>query len=270
MLPQNAKHVNCQDRPGADGVCDNWWIDETTNDSYALFKLDDMTKNFHDLMKTMFENGWNSGEELFLGSTNCAPWEGPTSWPFPAIDPNTLKSSCFSNLRLCVWSQYNHRLPKDGNEFVTGMCTFAWPNLCINGQGYFVNGSVNTSSYSTYRTDQIVDSTTGPYPGTGFASLNMDSSGGTTINFTSNLPVYASNDPSLLAYNSLYDVYNNRIEVLQQQAAAADSKQCQTYPSNGKRPGWGGAGYHQTLDTECDIYPASYLGPGLWLDTESC
>lgn len=81
--------------------------------------------------------------------------------------------------------------------------------------------------------------------------------------------VNVSNQIETLAYNSLYDVYNNRIDALQQQAARADPKQCQTHPTNGQRPGWGDAGYHQ-IDDGCDIDPASCLGPGLWLDTEFC
>ena len=280
MLPQNAGHVNCQDKPGPDGVCDNWWIDKKTNDSYSLFKLDDMTKNFYDLMKTMFTSGWTTGEDLFLGSEDCL-WKIVFS---PFVDPEALKSQCFSSLRVCYWNQSNDPSLHDGYELESSFgCPFAWPNLCIDGRGFkrqefLPDSEIASEDASQYTIDcstdsepdnsslgyaQIIDTAfKDGYPPVG---TSPDERLGQIFYSLQNF-----GDPtSLLAYNSLYDVCNNRLSALEQQATQADPKQCKYYPLEGSRPGWGGAGYHRTTE-ECDIYPASYIGPGLWLDTEFC
>ena len=71
ILPQNAWHVNCQDEYNDVGVCDNWWYDSAASEAFALFKLDSIGKNSNDLMSTMFQNGWTTGEDLFEGSMSC-------------------------------------------------------------------------------------------------------------------------------------------------------------------------------------------------------
>ena len=68
MLPPNSWHVNCQNEPDIYSNCDNWWIDNPTNDAYALFKLDDMEHNFFELMEATFSFGWTSGEDLYVGA----------------------------------------------------------------------------------------------------------------------------------------------------------------------------------------------------------
>ena len=73
----------------------------------------------------------------------------------------------------------------------------------------------------------------------------------------------------LLAFNSLYDLFNTPADVLRAQATQMDPKKCKEYPKDGKRPGWGGAGYHVHAQ-QCKRWPASYLGPGLYFDTEFC
>ena len=269
MLPQNAGHINCQEKPDFYGVCDNWWIDESSNNSFSLFKLDDMTKNFYELMEVIFTNGWTTGEDLFLGSYNCMS-DDLIDWrfPFPYLSPYTLTPVCFSNLRTCAWNQSNIPSHHDGYELERwGGCTFAWPNFCIDGKGYGMNSETSNTSVSGYN-----------YSTPGYAlaeqwaqiGINNDSDSKAQL-FMSEFPIHVGGEryDLVLAFNSQYDVYNNQIDTLQKQANEADQKQCKSFAINGPTPGWGGAGYHQ-IDDGCDIYPASYLGPGLWLDTEFC
>ena len=280
MLPQNAEHVNCQDEPDEHGVCDNWWIDssaEGNSTSYSLFKLDDMTKNFHDLKETIFSNGWTTGKDLFFRSVACLGAEVLS--PSPFINAITFKPSCFSNLRFCNWNHSIHPVLHDGHELEPGYgCSFAWPNLYVKGQGHFANVSGGMPEHAT----NFPDTSGSPYfqKWGGYASVltNSTSSNGALdpdpliqqglqsyfpVNFVGDPPTY------ILAFNSLYDLFNNNMSALVQQAAKKKSKQCKSWPDGNNFPGWGGAGYHR-IDDACDVYPASYIGPGLWMDTNFC
>ena len=280
MLPQNAWHVNCKVEEDAEtyGICDNWWIDSQTNDSYSFFKLNNMNENYYRLMNVLFGNGWTTGEELFLGSNDCKTgWDQEISnvaSPTFSIAYNTTATlKCFSNVRVCDWNQTNDISQKDGLEFEGGGgCAFAWPNFCIDGRGYSDSNSTggyldtNLTEYSI-----IVEGSEVNYENyIGFAAAYNGQEGyfeqfGSLVPGPEFLPGVAET----LAFNSLYDVVNNRIDALIQQAQSMDSKQCHSLSPNGTRPGWGGAGYHVN-DQNCDIYPASYLGPGLYFDTELC
>ena len=285
MLPQNSWHVNCQDPPDEHGVCDNWWLDNMTNDSYALFKLDDMEHNYYGLMETIFGAGWTTGAELFIGADDCAntalrldvgrfDLEGSY---FPGIDPTDFESRCYSNLRVCDWNQTNDLNNRDAEEFYPSAgCAFAWPNFCVPGQGFF----------SSEAGDQIESSLLSPEDQSSIIVENVRS--GAHVAFvtqTSKTVVLGEwsqgySAPSLsfdrhklvfnelYAYNSLYDLINTQFDALQAQAKSMDSKSCKEYPKNG-RAGWGGAGY-VVHDQGCNRYPASYLGAGLYFNTELC
>lgn len=95
-----------------------------------------MGENFYNLMNTMFNNSWTSGEELFLGAGEChhraRKWVQEESYfkdteitlsflpPTLSIDPTTLQASCAANLQLCAWNQTNNPRLKDGSEFEKG------------------------------------------------------------------------------------------------------------------------------------------------------
>ena len=160
MLQENAWHVNCQDPPDEDGICDNWWVDSTTGDSYALFKLDDMEHNFYGLMHTMFSKTWISGKDLFASASECSAITIGVSFVqpkdssnltigllFPYTNPATLESFCYSNLRVCPWNLSNDLTVQDDNEFEQASgCTFAWPNFCISSHGLRLD-SYDESTY---------------------------------------------------------------------------------------------------------------------------
>ncbi|KAL6720968.1 hypothetical protein ACLMJK_000068 [Lecanora helva] len=219
MLPQNAWHVNCQDKPDQYGVCDNWWVDDSTNDAYALFKLDDMEHNYYGLMEAVFGNGWTTGEDLFRGADYCAhyhpqpeegglaPFEIQIESTFPWTDPVSLASSCYSNLRVCIWNQTDNLTAQSGSElgdFVgSGGCGFAFPNLCLNGQGF---GPPSPNSAA---------SGWGPHP----------------------------------------DEFLNRSGILSQNVRSG------LFPVGHLVGRYG---------VQSDAYPASYLGPGLYFNTELC
>ncbi|KAL8721250.1 MAG: hypothetical protein Q9225_002027 [Loekoesia sp. 1 TL-2023] len=215
MLPQNSWHVNCQDMPDEHGVCDDWWVDSTTNDSYALFKLDDMEHNFYGLMQTIFGKGWTTGKELFLGSRLVVQE--------PIYYPDRGDSIYYQNVRAGV-----------GIAYVT---------LMTDGGGLDPSGSIN-QSWVPFPISRITESN-GQYYGP-----------------------YAAGH-GVLASNSLYDICNTPVDALQAQANRMDPKLCKQYPTDGSNPGWGGAGYH-VHDEGCRRYPASYLGPGLYWNTELC
>lgn len=234
ILPQNARHVDCQDEPDEYGICDNWW------GNFALYKLDDMHKNFHDLMETMFSNGWTTGEDLFEGSFNCIAFVGPGASgigagndliPSFSVSSEDLSSSCAANLRTCYWNPSNDPRLKDGNELIGldsfrlgrsttdqalwtfASCAYAWPDVCDNM-------SVEVNQRETNLTENGV------------------------------VYVYPLENFTTFPSTNITNVKNCHKDV--------------------NTRGWGGAGYHQDSQTECDEYPASYLGPGLWLDTEFC
>lgn len=281
--------MNCQDEPNEYGVCDNWWIDPATNDSYALFNLGNMEENYFDLMNTMFSEGWTTGEDLFLGSDICADNQYGIGWgfqgPYPSIDSLTLETNCFPNLRVCIWNQTNNPAMKDGYEFLSGIsCAFAWPNTCINGEGFHLNDtSAANGSVETFGSDESFDDVSSQFGGPAFFLFNSSTANYSyqfalwedtyrSINFTNSPVSEKEGYPpwELLGYNSLFDTLNNPIGALQQQASNMNPKQCQELPRDAfDRPGWGGAGYHQK-DNDCDKVPASYLGPGLYFDAAFC
>ena len=88
------------------GVCSDWWYDPDTNAAYALSSLRNMETSYHDLMETLFSNGWTTGAALFLGAKACADYMavyGGTN--DPTLDPVTLIPRCLSNVQVCVWDQ---------------------------------------------------------------------------------------------------------------------------------------------------------------------
>ena len=173
MFPHNSWHVNCKIQPSPEtyGICDNWWIDAATNNAYSLFKLDDMEKNYNELMNTMFQNGWTTGEDIFLGSQDCLD-----AWtvfflvqPYPMLknsedyvsnstrNPSHMQPYCFANLRVCEWDQTNDLRSKDGFEFYANEsgCVFAWPNFCAEGRPFSVNSSgINGTSVDSFMYSQ--------------------------------------------------------------------------------------------------------------------
>ena len=292
MLPQNAWHVNCQEPPDQYGICDNWWVNGITNEAYALFQLDDMEHNFYDLMIAMFQRGWTSGDELFGGAMQCQlhslyddgevryseilPVDASTEnqVKFPAVDPISLTASCFSNLRKCGWNSTNNLTVRDGFGLsFGGSCTFAWPNLCVDGQG------LSTSAVSPFKTNRTLERSD-PYAllaenrnlGVGTAIVKKGPSEDLDSQFTHPVVGFGNSIDATagdLASNKLYDLVNTPLEVLKAQAKSMDHKDCKEYPADNKLPGWGGAGYH-LHDSGCQRYPASYLGPGLYFNPQLC
>ena len=303
MLPYNKWHVNCQDPPDQFGVCDNWWVDSSTNDSYALFKLDDMEHNFFGLMEKIFANQWTSGEELFIGAQNCmstslGDYLTSTSFTYaswrlvqsPTVETSNFQGSCFSNIRVCDWDLEHDLHVQDGLELASHYanedgCLLAWPNLCVDGQGFIINRSSpnlsllipqhyplsSNNTYSLYLNNA--------YNGAGRAQVycNLSDTGSSSSAWTlldartvaRGFADFTQDGGVNIAYNSLYDFVNTPLDTLQAQAKSMDPKKCKEFPSDNKLPGWGGAGYH-VHDKNCNRYPASYLGAGLYFKTELC
>ena len=80
-----------------------------------------MDRNFYELMNTMFQNGWTSGKDLFLGSRDClAVLRRHTFYiPYPSLSINdtTLEPSCTANLKTCYWNQSADPRLELGDEF---------------------------------------------------------------------------------------------------------------------------------------------------------
>ncbi|KAI9716465.1 MAG: hypothetical protein M1812_005360 [Candelaria pacifica] len=245
MNPQNAWHVNCQEPPNEYGVCDNWWYDAKGGGAYALFNLGKIGENYYDLMNTMFSQQWTSGEELFLGARNCS-WQIADAYqkkPLVSfddtklfLDPLALKVGCNSNLRFCTWNQTNNPSKRDHLEFEYHQlqgCIYAWPDMC---EQLDPNLGSDDSSYTLAA-------------GIGGPSTNI-----TNVKDCHKLP-----DIDLATFGPVIDGYHYH-----------DNSWVNPVLGISEAFGWGGVGYHRTTGTECYPWPASYLGPGLWLDTEFC
>ena len=128
------------------------------NDAYALFKLDDMEKNYNELMNTMFKNGWTTGEDIFVGSDDCFDlWYGNQGQQFPMLlheSDQYIIYFCFANLRVCDWNQTNDPRMKDGFEFEGSKgCSFAWPNFCVTDQPFKVNSPIGALQRQAQKAD---------------------------------------------------------------------------------------------------------------------
>ena len=282
ILEMYKGHINCSEGPDPTfNLCDNWWIDVETSDSYSLVKLDDQEMKYNDLLLTIFDNHWTTGEDLFKGADSCTEDSGiylpfPPLYfntPFPRVDVGTgsITAHCFSNARICAWNQSDVAPGMFGHEFEDGGgCQFAWPNLCINGSGFSPNSSYPNGSGNT----TILP----PYQGNAYAVVDNLGGGPVSSSFIgyqiSSIHVEGSEDfltDFLLAYNSLYDVVNNNVTALSNQAKETD-KYCKDNPFNTayiELPGWGGAGYHRS-GSGCLKMLASYLGLGLHGNREFC
>lgn len=79
-----------------------------------------------------------------------------------------------------------------------------------------------------------------------------------------------SDNVTIFAFNALYDILSTPSDAFQTQANKTDPKKCEEYPADDKRPAWGGAEYQHVHNQNCNRYPASYLGSGLYFNTELC
>lgn len=244
ILPQNAWHVNCQDYYNDVGVCDNWWFDPVHGDAYALYKLDSMGENYYDLMNTMFRNGWTSGEDLFLGSMNC-------------LNYRVNKNMEFKNMEFA-----------DFQDLETVM---SYSLLSINATNLQTNCNANLRTCIWNQTNDATakDRQEFSVPPAGYSDLYRcrfawPDSCEPTIIFNDEAGEAVQVLPyTQVPFPAMYDAGN---------IAGWNSTNLTGVTnchSNYDDLGWGGAGYHQS-DSECNKYPASYLGPGLWLDTNFC
>ena len=217
-------------------------------------------------MTTIFENGWTTGEDLFLQSQNCYERFGFFEFQekceqlhhcklymavpprYPQTDPGTLDSYCFSNVRVCYWDQSHNTTMQDGLEFATDDtpgCVSAWPNLCIDRQAFNIGNSTRddvTGESLSKLFDGTFESPTDTY------AQNFESGAG--IAYVIERSVYDINDnvsqlaqshqnisqvfsiqpfgtdwgtdggdadtfTTILAYNSVFDILNNPLDVLQ-------------------------------------------------------
>ncbi|MCJ1486048.1 hypothetical protein MMC06_006224 [Schaereria dolodes] len=88
------------------GMCSTWWYDPSTNAAFGLASLGDPSKNYYDLMQTIFSNNWTTPADLFLGAKACADYVavfGGNSTP--TLDLNNLQPLCLSNTQICVYDQ---------------------------------------------------------------------------------------------------------------------------------------------------------------------
>ena len=100
--------VNCAQGYDRWGICDEWWYDPGTNAAFSLVNMAEPGKKQHDLMITLFENGWTTPEQLFLGSKACGDFQaciGGIGNNTPTFDTVTFAPRCISNMQVCVWDQ---------------------------------------------------------------------------------------------------------------------------------------------------------------------
>ena len=90
------------------GICDEYWYDNTTNAAYSIVDMKNPRKRQHDFMVMLFEQGWTTPEQLFLGSKACADYQaciGGIGANKPMFDLVTFQPRCLSNVQVCVWDQ---------------------------------------------------------------------------------------------------------------------------------------------------------------------
>ncbi len=89
------------DCPGynTNNICNTWWHDPNHNAAWALFNKGQPDKSYHDEMETIFNSGWTTGSELFLGAQACADAGGGNAM----INPTTFQPVCTVNNAVCVW-----------------------------------------------------------------------------------------------------------------------------------------------------------------------
>jgi len=236
ILPQNAWHVNCQDDYNDVGVCNNWWFDSVHGDAYALYKLDSIGENYYDLMNTMFRNKWTSGEELFLGSMYCLKHRSYEGSAVIAYE----KASSYSKFALPLDIETLVDLSLIHMDATT-LQTTSNANLrtCIWNQ---TNNPVEKNGLEFVAAHPPLNNLYGcsyAWPDASNYKITARFQVLGTLAFT----LAGWNSTNLTSVTNCHDNFDDT--------------------------GWGGAGYHQP-DSECDKYPASYLGPGLWLDTNLC
>ena len=123
------------------GICDEWWYDPGTNAAFALSDKSNPGKKQHDLMISLFENGWTTPEQLFLGSKACADFQaciGGIGNNTPTFDTVTFAPRCISNVQVCVWDQ----ACPDGDTGCEFTGEFGWgpKDECKPPQDYQIGG----------------------------------------------------------------------------------------------------------------------------------
>ena len=122
-----------------------------------------MHENHYDLMNSMFDSGWTTGKDLFIGAAVCRyetdlllARTGPFGEALSElsdlvsctirIHTTTLQSPCASAVRLCHWNQETDPRTKKGAEFDGSTfdgCFYAWPGRF----SFQVNYSNNLGTY---------------------------------------------------------------------------------------------------------------------------
>ena len=267
ILPRYADHINCSNGIDEFGVCDNWWIDPRTNDSYALYNLNDIEKSYGGLLTDLIANGWTTGQALFLGSQRCFELVNRFNFnsPFPTliITSNKVDAPWFSNVRVCTWNQSHHTSIQNGQELETSNgCRYAWSNFCSNDQPYKcdmnavnlmekIGVEVSSPCHFVPRGSESFDpefpdeESEPHFVDLGYASLYIsgdnvhpiaNGSASEVSCFTSRqanvLPPWPRNINGYCsaAYNGLYDRSNVALPTLQRQAYQASSRTCENWP----------------------------------------
>ena len=97
--------INC---PSYDeyGICSEWWYDAEHNAAFALSDITNPSKSQHDIMESIFSNGWTTPSDLFLGALACADYMAVFGGNnTPTLDPVTFQPRCLSNTQVCVYDQ---------------------------------------------------------------------------------------------------------------------------------------------------------------------
>ena len=108
-------------------MCGQWWWDSKSNIAYSLYKEDNYWTDYIPDLTWIFDGGYTTPENLFLGSQICAIEANSSK----GLDPRNLLDSliegglqtpCLSNIRVCTWNLqsawpefYESECPQEGN-----------------------------------------------------------------------------------------------------------------------------------------------------------
>lgn len=191
----------------------------------------------------MFRNGWTSGEDLFLGSIECLNHRLNETEKMRNVTYDGAAAELNITPNLTIYEYIDYSLLAIDATTLQTTCN-ANLRTCIWKQTIDANkkDGQEFSVYYTSGADEMYGCSYA-WPDACGASIGNLIASGDNGTFLLVEGIVGWNSTNLTGVENCHD----EIWVV----------------------GWGGVGYQQS-DSECDKYPASYLGPGLWQDTNLC
>ncbi|KAL9033258.1 MAG: hypothetical protein Q9214_007601, partial [Letrouitia sp. 1 TL-2023] len=111
-------------------ICGPFWFDPRVKTTFSLDNLGEMTKDYHDDMRTIFSN-WTTPDMLFGNAYRCAKSGGDANGPTIRTNSDgSVEIDCLSDIKICTWNQESldfdkefSDCPMQGNFGTRGVCS---------------------------------------------------------------------------------------------------------------------------------------------------